>query len=140
MVVRPGEAVIAPPYDQCNAISQTSDPTGTYYLYDFNYSATLFNDYPHFGVWSDAYYMSVNQFDTTTPNTDFHSAGACAFERAKMITGDPNARKVCFDESTFDPKDANGNYIYGGQLPSDLDGTGVGANFRGAPPAGRLKI
>ena len=132
----PGEAVIAPPYDQCIAISQTSDPTGTYYLYDFNYSATLFNDYPHFGVWSDAYYMSVNQFDTTTPNTDFHSAGACAFERAKMITGDPNARKVCFDESTFDPKDANGNYIYGGQLPSDLDGTGVGANFRGAPPAG----
>jgi len=132
----PGEAVIAPPFDQCIAISQTPDPTGAYYLYDFNYSATLFNDYPHFGVWPDAYYLSVNQFDTTTPNTDFHSAGACAFERAKMIAGDPNARKVCFDESTFDPKDANGNYIYGGQLPSDLDGVGVGANFRGAPPAG----
>ena len=132
----PGEAVIAPPFDQCIAISQTPDPTGAYYLYDFNYSATLFNDYPHFGVWPDAYYMSVNQFDTSTPNTDFHSAGACAFERTKMIAGDSSARKVCFDESTFDPKDANGNYIYGGQLPSDLDGTGVGANFVGAPPAG----
>ena len=33
--------------------------------------------------------MSVNQFDTTTPNTDFHSAGACVFERAKMLAGDP---------------------------------------------------
>ncbi len=125
----PGEVAIAPPFDECVAISQTSDPTGAYYLYDFRYSATIFNDYPHFGVWPDAYYMSVNQFDTTTINTDFHSAGACAFERTKMIAGDPNARQVCFDESAFDPKDANGNYVYGGQLPADLDGTTP-------PPAG----
>jgi uncharacterized repeat protein (TIGR01451 family) len=53
-----------------------------------------------------------------------------------MIVGDPGARQVCFDESTFDPKDANGNYIYGGQLPADLDGTGVGASFATPPPAG----
>src|SRR5437762_3288036 len=53
-----------------------------------------------------------------------------------MLVGDPNARQVCFDESAFDPKDANGNYIYGGQQPTDLDGTGVGANFRTPPPAG----
>src|SRR4051794_1728234 len=132
----PGVAVIAPPFDECVAISQTPDPTGAYYLYDFNYSATIFNDYPHIGVWPDGYYMSVNQFDTTTPNTDFHSAGACVFERTKMIAGDPNARQVCFDESAFDPKDANGNYIYGGQEPTDLDGNGYGANFRGLPPAG----
>src|SRR2546426_3009149 len=132
----PGEAVIAPPFDQCIAISQTPDPTGAYYLYDFSYSATLFNDYPHFGVWPDAYYMSVNQFDTTTVNTDFHSAGACAFERAKMLVGSPSAKQVCFDESTFDPKDATGNFIYGGQLPSDLDGTGFGANFARPPSAG----
>jgi uncharacterized repeat protein (TIGR01451 family) len=125
----PGVAVIAPPFDECIAVSKTGDPTGEYWLYDFNYSATIFNDYPHFGVWGDAYYMSVNQFDTTTENTDFHSAGACAFERAKMIAGDAGARQVCFDESTFDPKDANGNYIYGGQLPADLDGTTP-------PPAG----
>ena len=132
----PGVGVIVPPFDECVAISETSDPTGAYYLYDFNYSATLFNDYPHIGVWPDGYYMSVNQFDTTTPNTDFHSAGACVFERPKMIVGDPSARQVCFDESAFDPKDANGNYIYGGQQPTDLDGNGVGANFRTPPPAG----
>jgi uncharacterized repeat protein (TIGR01451 family) len=132
----PGAAVIAPPFDECIAVSQTPDPTGAYFLYDFNYSATLFNDYPHFGVWPDAYYMSVNQFDTTTQNTDFNSGGACAFERLKMLAGDASARQVCFDESTFDPKDASGNYIYGGQLPTDLDGSGVGAAFQGAPPAG----
>jgi hypothetical protein len=38
-------------------------------------------------------------------------AGACAFERAKMIAGSPSAKQVCFDESTFDPKDAGGNFI-----------------------------
>jgi uncharacterized repeat protein (TIGR01451 family) len=125
----PGIAVIAPPFDECVAVSQTADPTGAYYLYDFNYSATIFNDYPHLGVWPDAYYLSVNQFDTTTPNTDFHSAGACALEREKMLAGSASAKQVCFDESAFDPKDANGNYIYGGQLPTDLDGTTP-------PPAG----
>jgi uncharacterized repeat protein (TIGR01451 family) len=134
----PGVAIIAPPYDECIAVSQTPDPTGEYYLYDFHYSNTLFNDYPHFGVWPDAYYVSYNQFDTTTgaENATFKSAGACAFERDKMLAGDPAARQVCFDESAFDPKDANGNYIYGGQLPTDLDGVGFGSSFTGEPPAG----
>jgi uncharacterized repeat protein (TIGR01451 family) len=132
----PGVVAIAPPFDECVAVSQTPDPTGAYYLYDFTYSATIFNDYPHFGVWPDGYYVSYNQFDTATPNTDFKSGGACVFERAKMLVGDPNARQVCFDESTIDPKDANGNYIYGGQLPTDLDGNGYGSSFTGAPPAG----
>jgi uncharacterized repeat protein (TIGR01451 family) len=131
----PGLVTIAPPFDQCIAISQTSDPTGAYFLYDFNYSATLFNDYPHFGVWPDAYYMSVNQFDATN-DFAFKSAGACAFERAKMLAGSPSAKQVCFDESTFDPGAASGNYIYGGQLPTDLDGTGFGASFSGDPPGG----
>jgi len=132
----PGAAVIAPPFDQCIAISQTPDPTGAYFLYDFTYSQTVFNDYPHFGVWPDAYYMSVNQFDGIDPDHPSLGAGACAFERTKMVAGDAAAKMVCFDESTFDPRDANGNYVYGGQLPADLDGTGVGANFSGAPAAG----
>jgi uncharacterized repeat protein (TIGR01451 family) len=132
----PGAAVIAPPFDQCIAISQTPDPTGAYFLYDFTYSNTIFNDYPHFGVWPDAYYMSVNQFDGIDPDHPFLGAGACAFERTKMVIGNANARMVCFDESTFDPKDANGNYVYGGQLPADLDGTGVGNKFSAEPAAG----
>jgi uncharacterized repeat protein (TIGR01451 family) len=132
----PGAAVIAPPFDQCIAISKTPDPTGAYFLYDFTYSNTIFNDYPHFGVWPDAYYMSVNQFDGIDPDHPFLSAGACAFERPKMVVGDATAKMVCFDESTFDPKDANGNYVYGGQLPADLDGTGVGSGFSRAPAAG----
>jgi uncharacterized repeat protein (TIGR01451 family) len=123
-----------PPFDECIAISRTADPTGSYYLYDFNISNTLFEDYPKIGVWPDAYYMTTNQFDATT--LEFHSTDACAFERAQMLIGNPNARLVCFDESAFDPGAASGNFVYGGQLPSDLDGNGVGANFSGLPPAG----
>jgi uncharacterized repeat protein (TIGR01451 family) len=131
----PGVVTIAPPFDQCIAISQTPDPTGAYFLYDFHYSNTLFNDYPHFGVWPDAYYMSVNQFDAAE-DFEFHSGGACAYEREQMLVGAPTARQVCFDESAFDPRDANGGFLYGGQLPADLDGTGVGAGFQTPPPAG----
>ena len=39
---------------QLIAISQTGDPTGAYYLYDFMMPNNKFNDYPKFGVWSDA--------------------------------------------------------------------------------------
>jgi uncharacterized repeat protein (TIGR01451 family) len=130
----PGVVTAAPPFDECIAISQTADPTGAYYLYDFRYSNTIFNDYPHLGVWPDAYYMSVNQFDGV--DSSFQGAGACAFERTKMLIGDPSARQVCFDERGFDPKNSKGEFVYGGQLPSDLDGTGVGANFATPPSAG----
>jgi hypothetical protein len=37
-------------YHECIAISQTGDPTGAWYRYDFLYSATTLNDYPKFGV------------------------------------------------------------------------------------------
>ena len=50
------------PYGECIAISQTPDPTGAYYRYFFQFSTSIFYDYPHFGVWPDGYYMSANQF------------------------------------------------------------------------------
>ena len=106
---------------QCIAISQTADPTGAWYLYDYQTSATLFMDYPKFGVWPDAtynaYFMTYNEFNAS--GTAFVGAGAFAFERAKMLTGDPNAQMIYFDEGPVNPN-------YGGQLPGDLDG---------APPA-----
>jgi hypothetical protein len=74
----------APPFMECIAISQTSDPTGAYHRYGFTISNTLFNDYPHFGVWPDAYYMSINQFNSAGSFTGF---GAVAFERDKMLNG-----------------------------------------------------
>ena len=43
----------------CVFISQTADPTGSYYSYQF--STPTFPDYPKYGVWSDAYYVSANE-------------------------------------------------------------------------------
>ena len=70
---------------QCIAISQTGDPTGAYYLYDFPYGE-LMNDYPHFGIYGDAYYMGVNQFDEAN-GFAFAGGGMAAYERDKMLVG-----------------------------------------------------
>jgi hypothetical protein len=101
------------PYLQCVAVSQTPDPTGAYYRYSFPYTA--FNDYPKMGVWPDGYYITFNMF---TGGTTFAGARICAYDRAKMLTGQP-ATQQCFNTSTS----------YGGLLAADLDGARQ-------PPAG----
>jgi hypothetical protein len=62
--------------------------------------------------------MTVNQFVGDT----WGGAGAFAFDRAKMLVGDPTATYVYFDEFGINPD-------IGGQLPTDLDGLA-------APPPG----
>ena len=101
------------PFYQCIAISQTPDPTGAWYRYAFQVSATKMNDYPKFGVWPDGYYMSVNQFGAGS-GQPWAGAGVFAFDRAKMLAGQP-ASFVYFDLYGVNPS-------YGGLLPADLDG------------------
>ncbi|MBP1703611.1 MAG: hypothetical protein H6Q38_2718, partial [Chloroflexi bacterium] len=99
-------------WHQCVAVSATSDPLGEWYRYDFNVSETKLNDYPKFGVWPDAYYMTANQFDENTFN--WAGQGVWALERDQMLLGQ-SARMVYFDLFGADPN-------LGGMLPSDLDG------------------
>jgi hypothetical protein len=101
-----------PPFNQCIAISQTPDPTGSFYLYDF-VLPNKFNDYPHFGAWPDGYYMSDNQF--AIGGGSFAGAGLLAFDRSKMLVGDPSATYIYFDYYPIDP-------TAGGMLPTGLDG------------------
>lgn len=81
---------------QCFAVSQTPDPTGPYYRYDFEISPGLngFNDYPKIGTWPDAYYLSANEFGG--PSQSFQFPIAVAFERERMLAGNPAARYVRF--------------------------------------------
>jgi hypothetical protein len=102
-------AVDAAPFYQCIAISQTADPTGSWYRYAFNVGSKM-NDYPKFGVWSDAYYMTDNQFS----GNSWAGAGVYAYERDQMLTGQ-TARFVYFDLYSV-------NNGFGGMLPADLDG------------------
>ena len=52
------------PTDECIAVSTTGDATGSYHRYGFHLGSNFF-DYPHLGVWPDAYYMSMNVFNST---------------------------------------------------------------------------
>ena len=103
-----------PPYHMCIAISTTGDPTGSYFVYDFVTPGAEFPDYPKFGVWPDAYYMNANQFTNFGP---FNGTGAYAFERAKMLVGDPSASFIYFNLDLASHPEG-----VGGMLPSDVDG------------------
>jgi hypothetical protein len=106
------------PSDECIAVSTSSDATGTYNRYAFHLGSNFF-DYPHLGVWPDAYYMSMNIFNST--GTAYLGPQAFAFDRAKMLAGQP-ATFI-----TFPPLGGN----IAPFLPADLDGSTLPPN--GAP-------
>src|SRR5262249_4157523 len=74
------------PTDECVAVSTTSDATGTWNRYGFHLGSNFF-DYPKLGVWPDAYYMSMNVFNST--GTLRLGPQAFAMDRAKMLAGMP---------------------------------------------------
>jgi hypothetical protein len=105
------------PYFETIAISKTPDPTGAYWLYNFQVSGppdNEFPDYPHLGVWPDGYYMTTNQF---AQGVDFDGGGVFAFNRQKMLVGDPTANFIYFNRSL-----ANFPEAQAGMLPADMDG------------------
>ncbi|MFZ6027399.1 MAG: hypothetical protein ACOYYS_06760 [Chloroflexota bacterium] len=81
----------------CVAVSQTADPTGAYYGYEF--TTPSFPDYFKIGVWPDAYYMSANE----------NSYSALALNRTNMLAGLP-ASSIRFAGQT--------NLL----MPADVDG------------------
>ena len=91
----------------CVAISQTGDPTGSFYLYEFE--MLDFPDYFKFGVWPDAQSNAYLMTASESPYT------AYAFDRQKMLAGE-QASFVRFTGQT--------NFL----LPADVDGA--------APPLG----
>ncbi len=100
------------PFYQCVAVSTSSDPLGGWYRYEYPMPTNKMNDYPKFGVWPDAYFMTVNQYNSGT--LGWGGAAAAAFDRAAMLSGNP-AVMVFFDLFGVNPD-------YGGLLPADFDG------------------
>ena len=102
------------PWYQCVAVSTSSDATGTWRRFAYNFTAL--NDYPKVGVWSDGYYITFNMFNS---GSSFAGARTCALDRNQMITvsGTPGPIQ-CFQ-----------NAAWASLVPADLDGTT-------APPAG----
>ncbi|HYR22530.1 MAG TPA: hypothetical protein VEP30_06375, partial [Chthoniobacterales bacterium] len=104
------------PTDECVAVSTSSDATGTYYRYGFHLGSN-FVDYPKLGVWPDAYYMTMNIFDSS--GSTFLGPKPYAFDRASMLTGAP---AIVISTGRL----ASTEYSL---LPADLDGSTL-------PPAG----
>ena len=69
-----------PTYFNCVAVSQTPDPTGAYYRWAFSTGAN-FPDYPKYGFWSDAMYISTREF---AGGSTFVGVGAYAVNRAQI--------------------------------------------------------
>ncbi len=117
-------SVTTTPYLECVAVSVTSDPTGAYSRYSFQY--TDFPDYPKISVWPDAYYVTFNKF---AGGTTFSGGLACAYDRTRMLQGLP-ATQQCFDFGTSPTVcTTTPTLCYGGLLTADLDGSRL-------PPAG----
>ena len=94
-------------YYELIAVSESGDPLGAYYRYAFEFND--FPDYPKLGVWHNGYYATFHMFSGNFQGTAF-----VAFERDKMLIGDPDAQMVYYGEyqNRF------------GFLPADIDGEG----------------
>ena len=106
-------AGVSVPTDECVAVSTTGDATGSYHRYDFHLGSNFF-DYPHLSVWPDAYYMSMNVFNSS--GTAFLGPQAFAFDRSKMLAGLP---------ATFITPGITGGSSEEVFLPADLDGANL---------------
>ncbi|HEY8187394.1 MAG TPA: fibronectin type III domain-containing protein [Pyrinomonadaceae bacterium] len=121
------------PTDECIAVSTTSDATGSWNRYAFHLGSNFF-DYPHLGVWPDAYFMSMNVFNST--GTAFLGPQPFAFDRTKMLAGLP---------ATFITTGITGGSSEEVYLPADLDGlilppVGAPASFVEFPGGGSFRV
>ncbi|HEY3289631.1 MAG TPA: hypothetical protein VGK87_05845 [Anaerolineae bacterium] len=110
------------PYYQCIAVSMNGDPvSGGWYLYAYPIGQVngidYMNDYPKFGVWTDAIYMSANMYGTD--NSYF--VRVWALNKAAMYAGQ-SMGMIYYDLGS----------AYGTVLPAMLHGQ--------APPAGTLEF
>lgn len=91
----------------CVLISQTSDPINGGW-FEYNFATPGFPDYPKFGVWHDAYYVSTNE----------SQVGLYALEREEMLLGNP-ANMVRFEVPNV------GAFSFDALTPASASGTSV---------------
>ena len=108
----PGNSNTTLPNYECIAVSTTPDPTGTYFVWSYQYPGTLFNDYPKIGVWRDAYHITLNQF---TNGGAWRGLGILSQDRTAALSGDAGAVALYINYYSVDPN-------AGGVLPADIDG------------------
>ena len=101
-----------PPFRQMIAVSVSGDPAGRYYAYEFVMPNVKVNDFPKMGRWGNAYTMTTDEF----LGADFAGSGIFAFDRDRLLGGDPEAGYIYFALGTDSPTRRRG------ALPADVDG------------------
>jgi hypothetical protein len=105
--------------DFCMAISTSSDPLGTWSVFDFSFGSSL-PDYPKLALWGDGIYFSANMFKvsvnplTGSTTSKFLGARACSYPRPLQPLNPPVTNLTC---------SAGGNTAIYNILPASLDGS-----------------
>jgi hypothetical protein len=129
-------------YYYCVAVSSTDDLSSSslsWYTYEFNLTTVLganaegntyWPDWPKFGTWPDAYYVS---FDLNDVNLGYKQIGVvvCALDRNDMLNNAATNPMQCFSDPSPVPT-SNAFYLKHSLIPADVNGTT-------APPAGRTE-
>lgn len=102
-------------YSMCYAVSESADPMGAYFRYEF--LRPLFPDYPRPAVWPDGYYVPTSTSDDRISESVATQKHACVVDRARMLKGEPATEQCLIIE--------NVNFLNN----ADVDGTRL-------PPAG----
>lgn len=136
-----GHGINGTNYFWCIAVSNTDDlssKTLAWYTYDFPLNSVLGQDsagnpydpdWPKLGVWSDAYYVSMDLLD---PVHNYRPIGVvvCALDRTNILTGSTARTPQCFSDPSPLPVGNTVLYLSHSLIPADVEGTT-------APPAGR---
>ncbi|MGQ0799436.1 MAG: hypothetical protein ACT4NL_04895 [Pseudomarimonas sp.] len=99
-----------PGFFNCVALSVDGDPTGQYQRYAF--PASVFPDYPKYGVWSDSYVFTTRELGN-------NAIGTYALDRDAMLAGSLMPTVISFFQQ-LDPGVAQ--LVGDGLLPADIDG------------------
>ncbi|MGV6828170.1 MAG: GEVED domain-containing protein [Flavobacteriales bacterium] len=94
-------------------VSETNDPTGSYFIYTFSLDA--FPDYPHYSIWHDGYYFTANKFSGNT---------VYSIERDVILAGGTNPKIVGFNPPGIV---SNNNTVFSPEF-ANLTGTNFPAN------------
>ncbi len=113
----------APPFYECIAVSQTSDPVaGGWFFYPIRTDDAThpwFADYPKMGIWPDGLYMTANMFN----GLNYMGVTVWAFNRGDLESGATVRNRVVDLADT-----------YFGLLPSNM------RTAAGTPPVGRENL
>ncbi|TMC78927.1 MAG: hypothetical protein E6J15_01660 [Chloroflexi bacterium] len=124
------------------AVSQTSNPTGTWNIYRVDVTndgsnptqpCPCLGDYPHIGADANGFYVTTNSYPWTAQISEFAGAQVYAFPKAQLAAGAASVRMVHFDTfgSVNVPSDAGSTQPGFTLWPAQSPGTSFDANAGG---------